>query len=204
MPATPVCGAAVVGDCGNETWAGRCVGNLLIYCNNQDPANQYVNPLQCDLNNSGRVCGSDAQGGYDCVVAQDNCQGVPSEGQCAGNVARYCDNGVLKEVDCGSVSCQQFEYQGSTLNYCYPCPANAHLNDAQDACLCNAGFVVEADQCVADGTAPTCDGGMGDGGECLENTDCSCSAPPKGGLPAGLVFLLLPTLLMLRRRGRRS
>lgn len=214
--ATPVCAARTAGDCGNEVWAGRCVGEVLIWCDDRtDPANPYVNYADCTA--SSLVCGEDlANGGYNCVAAQNNCGAVPPSGQCDGNTGRYCDNGVIQSVDCGAAGCGSFTYQGYTYQFCFPCPEHATYNGTDETCYCDAGYApnTEGTLCVSDGSSSggsssggsssggsssggsSSSGGAGGGEE--EESSCRCAAP--GSSPGWLAPAFLALVLLGRRR----
>ncbi|MEW5855511.1 MAG: M4 family metallopeptidase [Myxococcota bacterium] len=154
----PLCRARNGGDCGQETWAGRCESDVLIFCDDRSqPQYPYVQYVHCPSFQAGYVCGPDTvNGGFNCVQQQSNCGDIPATGRCAGNLGRYCDSGVLRETDCGANGCGVFTYQGTWFEYCLPCPPNATLQGEQ--CFCNPGFVVSAD-----GTRCDPSGGSGSG-----------------------------------------
>ncbi|MEW5848004.1 MAG: M4 family metallopeptidase [Myxococcota bacterium] len=205
-PGTPLCRGLVVGDCGNETWAGRCEGSLLIYCDDQtDPQNPVLQYADCSQQETRTVCAIDGEIGYNCVEPQNNCGSVPASGQCNGNTGQYCEEGVIREVECGDYGCGTFEYQGYTYEFCYPCPQNSTLQD--DTCYCNAGYEPnpDGDGCVETGSSS----GSVDGGECTPDADggcasaeeitCTCAVPQGGNT---LVSLLLFGLFVARVRRR--
>ena len=188
--ATPICRTPTVGNCGNETWAGRCQGNILVFCDDAtDPQRPYVRYGDCAAYPDTPKCGlDDAQGFYTCVMQQSNCGSVPATGSCNGNVAQYCQDGVLKDVDCGGNGCGPFDYEGTSYQFCLPCPQDSHVQGEQ--CFCNDGFRVNAanDGCEADGSQ----GSAGD-----EEGGCAC-AQPRGGV--AWAALLFPLVLAWRRR----
>jgi hypothetical protein len=134
-----VCGGTIPGDCGNESWAGRCVGDTLIYCDTRrDP--QVIVYGDCALASQGQYrCGFDAaSGGYDCVATVDPCDGVPDTGECAGDsTGRYCNGTSVVEVQC-AFGCGPFTYDGVAYEFCLPCPP--HAQPVGDHCVCDAGW----------------------------------------------------------------
>jgi MYXO-CTERM domain-containing protein len=111
---------AVPGQCGAENWAGRCVDNLLIFCDNVDNP-ESIQTDDCFNDEGGKVCGLDkVNGGYDCVAPQSNCGSVPANGQCSGDTAQVCENGILQTVDCADAGCSAFTYDNQQYNYCTP------------------------------------------------------------------------------------
>jgi uncharacterized protein (TIGR03382 family) len=108
----------VAGSCGNEDFAGRCIGNLLVFCD--DTMNpEIISTIDCSTNPQANTCALDpAGGGYNCVAAVSNCGSVPATGACMGNTAQICEGGVLQSVDCGSDGCGAVDYSGTTYQYC--------------------------------------------------------------------------------------
>lgn len=208
----PICGARNAGNCGDEVWAGRCVGNTLIWCDDRtQPTTPFVSYVDCSTYMQGYVCGEDTvNGGFNCVQRQDNCDGVPSTGRCNGSVGSYCDNGVLKEVDCAGRGCGTFNYQGTDFEFCYPCPQNATYNASEDACYCNDGFTPAADGKTCEPTGSSSGGGSSGGTACQggadagcpdqdAESDCACARP---GERLPLWSLLAMAVLLARHRRR--
>ena len=100
--ATEVCGDDAAGKrcipvaddpCGGVTAFGSCDGSVLSFCDAG-----IVRTRDCD------ACGGEVCGLVDNVVGHacfdDPCGGIDYLGQCDGNTARWCDAGVLKDLDC--------------------------------------------------------------------------------------------------------
>jgi bacillolysin len=204
----------IQGNCGQENYAGRCVGNTLVYCHDSDgpghplpPAQVIIQEIDCSKNTNRTICGiSPVDGTFDCVLPRTNCGSVPATGTCAGNTAQLCDNGVLKSFDCGANGCSSYVFEGIPVNFCNLCPPNATFQDHHDgggACTCNAGYVVDST-----GTRCVAASGGSDGGI---NTDGGIGLAPKpsggGGCSSagGSLFVLLAALafgLWARRSAR--
>lgn len=144
---TNKCEAPIAGQCGHETFGGRCVGSSLVYCDDGDPAvAKAVSIIDCaTLDN--KVCAWDSEGaGYDCIPPKSNCGDVTETGKCAGQVAQWCDSGVLQKLDCGIVGCGPFDLNGVSVQFC-KCPANAS-RDLTGECQCDTGFHAQDHACV--------------------------------------------------------
>lgn len=134
-----VCGGTIPGDCGNESWAGRCVGDTLIYCNTERIPS-VIEYGDCARATEARMgCGFDTENGwYDCVTAVDPCGGVPATGQCAsGSIGRYCDGISVREVPC-DYGCGPYTYDGAAYEFCLPCPPHSELEG--NNCQCDPGW----------------------------------------------------------------
>ncbi len=91
-----------VDPCDGETWEGRCDGNTVVWCENDQ-----VNRQECD---AGEACGwADQQGYYACVEAeepdpepQDPCQGETFEGRCDGQTVVWCENEQVQTQNCAA------------------------------------------------------------------------------------------------------
>jgi hypothetical protein len=85
--------------CGEVTVEGRCIDDRAVYCGAGDR-------VQMDACASGDICGwSETERGYRCVpdeAEDDGCGGVDAYGACEGSVARWCDEGVIRQRDCGA------------------------------------------------------------------------------------------------------
>jgi hypothetical protein len=87
------CVAASNVPCGTVTAFGTCSGDVLTWCDGDT-----VRVRDCDAC-GGDVCRLvDSVVGYACVEHQ--CGTIDFLGECDGNVARWCDNGVIKTEDC--------------------------------------------------------------------------------------------------------
>jgi hypothetical protein len=72
---------------------GLCVGNSTARC-----VDGRVAVERC----SDRCGWSVASSGYRCLTQPDPCGGLDYRGSCDGDVARWCDRGVLRERDCAA------------------------------------------------------------------------------------------------------
>jgi len=140
---TAVEGAA----CGSITEAGRCLSGAAVWC-----AGDTLTRMACE---GGTSCGwdSDAEA-FRCISGADPCEGLDLVGECAGNVARWCEGGVVRSRDCGSCDqvCANIDEVGGY--YCQedPCEGLDYLGQ------CNGGVAEWCDEgerrtrdCVADG-----------------------------------------------------
>ncbi len=85
--------------CGEVTAVGRCMGTAALFCGPDDEL--VTSPCA-----NGTACGWDAAAaGFRCIQGADPCGGADGFGACDGNVARWCENGVAKQRDCGA--CEQ-------------------------------------------------------------------------------------------------
>ncbi|HEY1098956.1 MAG TPA: trypsin-like serine protease [Myxococcota bacterium] len=82
--------------CGTATAFGSCSGEVLTWCDGD-----VARTRDCAVC-GGEVCGLvDNVQGYACLP--DQCEGLTFEGECDGNVARWCNsNGVAEERDCAA------------------------------------------------------------------------------------------------------
>ncbi|MEM6531485.1 MAG: M4 family metallopeptidase [Myxococcota bacterium] len=183
----PICRAPVIGNCGNETWVGRCDGDILVYCDNEtDPGRPFVNVLDC-AGLDGRVCAyNETDRFFQC--RRPVCT-IPAEGVCDGNVARFCSGGTEQSLNCGEAGCSRFEFDGAVLNYCNPCGVNEIV--VGGACQCAQGFVAGAGGCVAAGSGPESSAPIGEDGE------GGCA----GAVPSLWAILVAFVLLRSRRPG---
>jgi hypothetical protein len=119
----PACRGVQAGDCGDESWMGRCVGDTLVYCaSHAGPERQVV--IQSDCAATGRVCAYNRQDGYhQCVERRDPCGGVPTTGTCVEGGARFCAAGVVHEIPCADRPCGPFTLHGVDYEFCSPCAA---------------------------------------------------------------------------------
>ena len=72
----------VTGTCGTETYTGRCVGDLLIYCDDVSSPIQ-IETIDCAQNPNATTCAF-GDNGYDCRVPASSCGAVPDTGACVG------------------------------------------------------------------------------------------------------------------------
>ncbi len=80
--------------CQGETVEGRCNGNVLIWCENQQ-LKQY------NCASAGKVCGRDsANNFYACLAPTDPCQGETYEGRCDGNTLIWCESSQVRSLSC--------------------------------------------------------------------------------------------------------
>lgn len=81
--------------CGDITTFGECNGAVLSWCDGG-----VTRVRDCGAC-GGDVCGLvDNVTGFACV--DDPCGGLTFQGECVGNVARWCDAGEIKTADCGA------------------------------------------------------------------------------------------------------
>jgi len=81
--------------CQGETFAGRCDGDTVIWCENDQ-----INSTNCG--DTQRVCGfSNQQQFFSCLEPpEDPCQGETFQGRCDGNTVVYCENEEVKQISC--------------------------------------------------------------------------------------------------------
>jgi len=96
------------GGCGDLDYLGRCEGDMARWC---DSSGQIQG---VDCAGRGQSCGYvDEEVGYYCVdlppvpepeevPPENGCGDVDYLGECAGDVARWCANGQISTLDCGS------------------------------------------------------------------------------------------------------
>ncbi|MBO4350575.1 MAG: hypothetical protein J6A01_06505 [Proteobacteria bacterium] len=90
--------------CGDIDDIGKCVGNVVYFCENDQVQSQ-------DCGND-KVCGLNSKNLYDCVDKQvgpgpgpgphEGCGEVDDKGKCDGNKALVCVNGELKSKECAA------------------------------------------------------------------------------------------------------
>ncbi|NUO50465.1 MAG: trypsin-like serine protease, partial [Polyangiaceae bacterium] len=90
--------------CGGETFAGRCDGSNVVWCENSQ-----VKTQSCASQN--KTCGFSTQNNYFACVEQaaaDPCGGVSFAGQCDGTkTVTWCENKQIKNMSCsGSKTCK--------------------------------------------------------------------------------------------------
>ena len=195
-PDTKLCTAAIPGDCGAETFEGRCVGNTLIYCDDTT-AGQPKEASVINCTEQKAVCGWDKAGaGFDCVPPNSNCGSIPVNGACDGATAKWCQDGVLQDVACGQDGCGPSTYKGNTIQFCN-CPPHSERN-ANGECLCVSGFSVVDGACQ-----PGTSGGSGPVGQSVPGASGGCVAGPSGVWPwtsLGALLLAMGGLVWRRRR----
>ena len=81
--------------CDGETLAGRCDGEVAIWCEAD-----AIETVDCTV--TGQLCGVDPASRHRCMA---ECDAMGFEGRCAGDVARWCEDGVVLERDCAE--CEQ-------------------------------------------------------------------------------------------------
>lgn len=82
--------------CQGETFEGRCDGETVIWCENQQ-----VQSTNCAA--TGRVCGfSESNQFFACLepAEVDPCQGETFEGRCDGDTVIWCENDEVMSIDC--------------------------------------------------------------------------------------------------------
>ncbi len=80
--------------CGGETYEGRCDGNSVVWCENDQ--------VQTQPCSGGKICGfSDQHQYFACIEPPtDPCQGETYEGRCDGNTVIWCENEQVKTLQC--------------------------------------------------------------------------------------------------------
>ncbi len=93
-------GGEPVDPCNGETWAGRCDGNTVVWCEDEQVYRQ-----DCGA----KVCQFSAQNQYfACAEAPvdpepvDPCQGETFEGRCDGQTVVWCENEQIRRQDCAA------------------------------------------------------------------------------------------------------
>ncbi len=84
--------------CAGETFAGRCDGSTVVWCENQT-----VKSTNCS--SQSKVCGFSTQNQYFACIepaAADPCGGETFAGRCEGNTVIYCENQQVKTVSCSN------------------------------------------------------------------------------------------------------
>jgi len=94
----PVQDDPVEDPCQGETYVGRCDGNTVVWCENEQ-----VHTQNCS--DSGKECGySEQYGYYACIEAsaepEDPCQGETYAGRCEDNQVIWCENEEIHNQDC--------------------------------------------------------------------------------------------------------
>ena len=96
-PSTPATPPA--DPCKGETYAGRCSGKMVIWCEESKVQTQ-------DCGAKGQVCGFDAtQKYYACAKAAapaDPCKGETFAGRCSGSTVIWCENQKVNQVNCAA------------------------------------------------------------------------------------------------------
>lgn len=87
------CVAAESTPCGSVTAFGACSGDTLQWCDGD-----VVRTRDCGACGGDTCALVDNVTGFACV--QDPCAGLDFLGECSGDVARWCEDGQVKEVDC--------------------------------------------------------------------------------------------------------
>ncbi len=133
--------------CGTITEEGRCLSGAAVWCDGDT-----LTRMACE---GGTSCGWDADAeAYRCIAGADPCEGLDSVGECAGNVARWCEGGVVRSRDCGSCDqvCANIDEVGG--HYCQedPCEGLDYLGQCNGnvAEWCDEGERRTRD-CAADG-----------------------------------------------------
>jgi hypothetical protein len=105
-------GVTIIEDagCGVVDSVGRCGDGSARWCDNDE--------LRTEICDGQTTCGwSDDAGGFRCIDGENPCGGVDLFGVCQGQVATWCDHGVLRRRDCGQ--CQQVCGEAETLGAVY-------------------------------------------------------------------------------------
>lgn len=142
-------GPMVVGkgpfDCGAINEQGRCMagGSTAMWC----AGDQTLSVDNCA---AGSSCGWDAsESGYRCITESDPCAGVDTFGTCDGSVARWCENGVVKQRDCGTCEelCELSAKSGGAACVADPCMGLDYLGHCNGnvAEWCEGGQLQQVD-----------------------------------------------------------
>jgi MYXO-CTERM domain-containing protein len=166
--------------CGEETPAGRCLEQLLVYCDDvTDPNTPQSAVIDCAA--SGLSCATDMDGFVGCIAATDPCGDIPEAGRCNGDGLQFCA-GEGAERGAYELNCAEL---------------NAHCEAV------NGGA-----DCVENGNPMNPDGGVGadgggDGGAGAKKSGCGCEAAGgEGSSTAGGGIAVLGLGLLLWRRSR--
>jgi V8-like Glu-specific endopeptidase len=84
--------------CQGESFTGRCSGETVIWCENQQVKQQ-------DCASQSKVCGFSAQNQYYACIepaAEDPCQGETFAGRCDGKTVVWCENQTVKTMTCSN------------------------------------------------------------------------------------------------------
>jgi hypothetical protein len=103
-------------DCGAIDPVGRCNGDMAMWCG-------ASGTLETSMCADGTSCGWDtATSGFRCITGPDPCGGFDAFGGCEGETARWCDNGVQRERDCGGCDQVCDTSMGAGGAYCFDDP----------------------------------------------------------------------------------
>ncbi|HOX44304.1 MAG TPA: trypsin-like serine protease [Myxococcota bacterium] len=100
-----------VDPCAGETFEGRCEGESVVWCENEQVHTQ-------DCAAQGKGCVFDEQNRYYvCAVVEeqepvDPCNGETFEGRCDGNTVVWCENDEVKSIHCGAKQCKYRSAKG--------------------------------------------------------------------------------------------
>ncbi len=151
--------------CKETAWDDVCV-NECIQCGTECPCVASCNGKECGDDGCGGVCGECGKGEFceDSICVADSCEGIPREGCCEGETARFCLDGVLQELDCSDTpSCG---WDGGLGQYsCGTDGAESPLDDLPKDCIFYCIPKCDGKQCGDDGCNGSC-------GECGEGTLC--------------------------------
>ena len=179
--------------CGDWTPLGGCVGDLLVRCRGG-----VLSETPCAL--SGGECF------FDTASSEFGCQAGPTggecgllteEGQCDGDLVRYCAAGQLVQMYCPAhaAGCAMEDGVG------FRCLASACKPQCEGKTCGDDGCGGSCGTCPEDGSTPAkppSDGGGGGGGGCQASGDGS---GPPGWIP---VLLVLAAAISIRTRRRRE
>lgn len=172
------------GGCGDETFYGRCAGNVLVYCDDlTDPGNPTLVVGDCGATD--RTCYlADTEIGFLCGDGAGTTGGCPPNAELGADGNCYCGFGYTPN---GSACVAIDGSDGGPGG----CPPNAH-GEADGNCHCDDGF-------APDSAGTLCVAASGGGGGCA-------TAPRSGPTPWPLALLALFGALgfAVRRRSRAS
>ncbi len=118
------CVAMSVDPCGGLDFAGECQGSLLRWCEGG-----VVRSFECSV--QGETCGyQSAQLGNNCIPisAPSECDRLGYAGECAGGLLRWCENGSIRQRDCGAAG-QTCGWQDDSVgnNCLYTCDSLGYV-----------------------------------------------------------------------------
>lgn len=133
--------------CGSFDAVGGCAGNTARWCEGEE--------LRAEECPAGTACGWDeAVAGFRCIAGDDPCLGYDRRGGCDNNVARWCEDGQPRSLDCSGCGFVCNPYAGLDGAYCQydPCMGLDYLGRCNGTVAewCENGEV-ESYDCAMDG-----------------------------------------------------
>jgi V8-like Glu-specific endopeptidase len=126
------------GGCGNIDAVGRCLGNRVMYCDNEQLVEQ-------DCAQEGLICDLDEANQYRCVP--DPCEGITFQGECeSGDVAVWCEKKQILRRHCQPCG-QTCGWAGDALgNYCVNVPVTGHCGEISLVGCCEGSQAIWCDE----------------------------------------------------------